>query len=131
MAMSTHLYDLFRFLAGDVAWISGQVLTAGREATAGDVYVIPHEGLPAGDEVSVQMAFTSGAYGYHDGLGHVDVEVVGTHGRMVFYEGVARKPWPFGEARAAWARYPDGDYGRTAHRADGRSVATPRWTGPG
>ena len=114
MAMATHLYDLFRFIAGDVAWVSGQVLAEGREAGPGDIYEIPHEGLAAGDELSVQVAFRSGAYAYHDGLGHVDVEVVGTHGRMLFYEGVARKPWPFGEARAAWVRYPDGDSGRRA-----------------
>jgi hypothetical protein len=56
----------------------------------------------------------SGAYAYHDGLGHVDVELAGTHGRMLFHEGVARKPWPFGEARAAWVRYPEGDGGRQA-----------------
>ncbi|MGH2371744.1 MAG: Gfo/Idh/MocA family protein, partial [Chloroflexota bacterium] len=114
MAMSTHLYDLFRFLAGDVAWVFGQVLADGREATADDVYHLPHEGLAAGDEVAAQFAFRSGAYAFHDGWGHVDVEVIGTHGRMVFYEGAARKPWPFGEARAAWARYPEGDAGRTA-----------------
>ena len=51
-----------------------------------DVYTEPHEGLAAGDEVSVQFGFRGGAYAYHDGLGHVDVEVVGTHGRMLFHE---------------------------------------------
>jgi len=70
--------------------------------------------LTAGDEVSVQFGFKSGAYAYHDGLGHVDVEIVGTHGRIVLFEGGGpRKPWPFGEARAAWVQYPDGEYGRT------------------
>jgi predicted dehydrogenase len=114
MSMSTHLYDLFRFLAGDVGWVSGQVFANGRAATVNDVETIPHEGLAAGDEVTAQFQFRSGAYGYHDGLGHVDVEICGTHGRMVFYEGAARKPWPFGEVRAAWARYPAGDAGRSA-----------------
>jgi predicted dehydrogenase len=112
MSMSTHLYDLFRFLAGDVQWVFGHVMAEGREATPADTYDIPHEGLAAGDEVSAQFGFRNGTYAYHSGLGHVDVEVVGTHGRMVFYEGAARKPWPFGEARAAWARYPNGEYGR-------------------
>jgi predicted dehydrogenase len=118
MAMSTHLYDLYRFLAGDVAWVSGQVLAGGREATAADIYEIPHEGPAAGDEVAVQFAFRSGVYGFHDGLGHVDVEVVGTHGRMLFWEGGApRRPWPFGERRAIWTRHADGEFGRTARGA--------------
>ena len=114
MAMSTHLYDLYRSLAGDAAWVSAHVVKDGRAAVPQDVYEEPHEGLAAGDEVSVQFGFQSGAYAYHDGLGHVDVEVVGTHGRMLFHEGVARKPWPFGAAHAAWVRYPEGDGGRQA-----------------
>jgi predicted dehydrogenase len=114
MAMSTHLYDLYRYLAGDAAWASGHVMKEGRAALPEDVYEEPHEGLAAGDEVSVQFGFASGAYAYHDGLGHVDVEVAGTHGRMLFHEGVARKPWPFGAAHAAWAQYPEGDGGRQA-----------------
>ena len=114
MAMSTHLYDLFRFIAGDAAWVFGHVMKEGRAADPADVYEEPHEGLAAGDEVSVQFGFRSGAYAYHDGLGHVDVELVGTHGRMLFHEGLARKPWPFGAAHAAWIRYPDGDGGRQA-----------------
>ena len=114
MSMSTHLYDLYRFLAGDVAWVFGSVMRAARPVVPADVYTEPHEGLAAGDEVSVQFGFRSGAYAYHDGLGHVDVEVVGTHGRMLFHEGQARKPWPFGPAHAAWARYPEGDSGRQA-----------------
>ncbi len=114
MSMSTHLYDLFRSLAGDARWVFGHVMTGGQEATTGDVYDIPHEGLAAGDEVAAQFGFAGGAYAYHNGCGHVDVEIAGTHGRMVFYEGAARKPWPFGEARAAWTRYPDGDFGRGA-----------------
>ena len=62
----------------------------------------------------MQFGFDRGAYAYHDGLGHVDVELAGTHGRMLFHEGVARKPWPFGAAHAAWVRYPEGDGGRQA-----------------
>ena len=114
MAQSTHLYDLFRFLAGDAAWVFGHVMKDGRPATTADVYREPHEGLAAGDEVTAQFGFRGGAYAYHDGMGHVDVEIAGTHGRLLFHEGVARKPWPFGEARAAWVRYPDGDGGRNA-----------------
>ncbi|MDQ3699629.1 MAG: Gfo/Idh/MocA family oxidoreductase, partial [Chloroflexota bacterium] len=114
MSMSTHLYDLFRALAGDARWVFGHVMAGGQEATAADVYDIPHEGLAAGDEVTAQFGLAGGAYAYHDGCGHVDVEIAGTHGRMVFHEGAARKPWPFGAARAAWARYPDGDFGRGA-----------------
>ncbi len=115
MSMSTHLYDLFRSLAGDPEWVFGHVLKDGAPARPEDTYEEPHEGLAAGDEVSVQFGgFPGGAYAYHDGLGHVDVELVGTHGRMVFHEGTVRKPWPFGEAHAAWVRYPDGEYGRSA-----------------
>jgi transposase len=36
MAMSTHLYDLFRFLAGDVSWVSGQVLAHVAPQKSGD-----------------------------------------------------------------------------------------------
>ena len=114
MSMSTHLYDLFRFLAGDASWVFGHVMKGGRAAEPSDVYEEPHEGLAAGDEVTVQFGFRSGAYAYHDGLGHVDVEIAGTHGRMLFHEGIARKPWPFGAAHAAWAQYPNGDGGRQA-----------------
>lgn len=114
MAQSTHLYDLFRFLAGDAAWVSAHVMKDGRAAAPADVYREPHEGLTAGDEVSVQFGFQGGAYAYLDGMGHVDVEIVGTHGRILFHEGVARKPWPFGAAHAAWAHYPDGDGGRNS-----------------
>jgi predicted dehydrogenase len=116
MSQSTHLYDLFRFLAGDAEWAFGHVLADGRPARAEDVYEIAHEGLVAGDEVSAQFGFRRGVYAYHDGLGHVDVELAGTHGRLLFHEGVARKPWPFGEARAAWVQYPEGDGGRQAKR---------------
>ena len=112
MSMSTHLYDLYRYLAGDVAWVSGLVLSEGREATPDDVYELAHEGLAAGDEVAVQFAFPNGVYGFHDGQGHVDVEIVGTRGRIHLWEGpVSRRPWPFGEARAIWshdARDPSG-----------------------
>jgi predicted dehydrogenase len=114
MAMSTHLYDLYRYIAGDAAWVFGHVMKEGRAVTPADIYEQPHEGLAAGDEVSVQFGFESGVYAYHDGLGHVDVELAGTHGRMLFHEGVVRKPWPFGAAHAAWAQYPDGDGGRQA-----------------
>lgn len=113
MAKSTHLYDLFRFFAGDVKWVFGNVLAGGREATAEDTLDLRHEGLAVGDEVSAQFGFLNGTYAYHSGLGHVDVEIVGTHGRMVFYEGTARKPWPLNGARAAWAQYPNGNFGRT------------------
>ncbi|MBI3972833.1 MAG: Gfo/Idh/MocA family oxidoreductase [Chloroflexi bacterium] len=119
MAMSTHLYDLFRYLAGDVAWVSGHVLAEGREATAADVYEIEHEGLAAGDEVAAQFAFRNGTYAFHNGLGHVDVELTGTHGRILLYEGAARKPWPFGDARAAWSCYPNGEGGRSGQQGSG------------
>lgn len=112
MAKSTHLYDLFRYVAGDVQWVFGNVLAGGREATAQDSVDLHHEGLAAGDEVSAQFGFVNGTYAYHNGLGHVDVEIVGTHGRMVFHEGTVRKPWPLGETRAAWAHYPNGNFGR-------------------
>src|SRR5262249_40039938 len=76
MSMSPPLSGLYRFLAGDVAWVAGVVLAEGREATPADVYELAHEGLAAGDEVAVQFGFQNGVYGFHDGLGHVDVEVV-------------------------------------------------------
>jgi predicted dehydrogenase len=117
MAMSTHLYDLYRYLAGDVAWVSGVVLADGREATPADVYELAHEGLAAGDEVAVQFGFQSGVYGFHDGQGHVDVEVVGTRGRIHFWEGqVPRRPWPFGDVHAIWS-HTESDEPRTAGMA--------------
>jgi len=115
MSMSAHLYDLYRYLAGDVAWVNGLVLTNGREATPDDVVDLQYEGLAAGDEVAAQFGFASGAYGFHDGLGHVDVEVVGTRGRMHFWEGGAvRRPWPFGEVRAIWSHATRGAEGGRA-----------------
>jgi predicted dehydrogenase len=106
MERSTHAYDLLRFLAGDVAWVFGQVLAAGREATREDIYEEPRHGLACGDEIALHLAFRSGAYGQHDGLGHVDIEVIGDRGRMLFYEGPPRRPWAFGDVRAVWSPDP-------------------------
>src|SRR5688572_28051790 len=65
MSMSTHLYDLFRFLTGDASWLFGHVMAVGQEASVADVYDIPHAGLAVGDEVSVQFGFRNGTYAYH------------------------------------------------------------------
>ncbi len=60
--LGTHVFDLMRSIAGDVAWVAGQVRQSGRALTAADIHDGP-EGIGplAGDQVF-------GAFGFHSGV---------------------------------------------------------------
>ncbi|MDE2767413.1 MAG: Gfo/Idh/MocA family oxidoreductase [Chloroflexota bacterium] len=59
--LGTHVFDLMRSIAGDVAWVSGQVRQNGRALSAADIEEGPEGiGLLAGDELFSAFGFHSG-----------------------------------------------------------------------
>ena len=88
IVLGTHLFNMMRFFAGDVAWMSAQVTTAGRELQVEDIRE-PNEpvGPVAGDCVESYFAFRSGVSGSFDsrrsqagGSLRYGMEIVGSEG---------------------------------------------------
>ena len=88
IVLGTHLFNLMRFFAGEVAWMSSHVRVEGRELEVGD---IRHPGEPvgpvAGDCINSYFAFVSGVVGsfdsrrYEEGGGaRYGMEIVGSEG---------------------------------------------------
>jgi len=67
LVLGTHLFNMMRFFAGDVAWMSAHVTAEGRELTLQDIRE-PTEpiGPVAGDCVNSYFAFESGPVGLFD-----------------------------------------------------------------
>jgi len=67
MVLGTHLFNMMRFFAGDVAWMSAHVTVDGRELEPGNVRE-PGEpiGPIAGDCVNSYFAFAGGIAGFFD-----------------------------------------------------------------
>ncbi|MEE2659394.1 MAG: Gfo/Idh/MocA family oxidoreductase [Candidatus Latescibacterota bacterium] len=67
ITLGTHLFNMMRYFAGPVSWMSAHVTTDGREIEPGDVRD-PTEpvGLVAGDCVNSYFAFASGVAGFFD-----------------------------------------------------------------
>lgn len=97
ITLGTHLMNMMRFLAGDVAWMSAHITVGGREMTRADARQ-PTEavGLVAGDTVNSYFAFRSGAAGFFDsrkdqpGPGtRFGLEITGSEGFIAIRGGAA------------------------------------------
>ncbi len=90
LVLGTHLFNMMRFFAGDVSWISAHVTMEGRELAPGDVHEATEPvGLVAGDCVNAYFAFESGIAGFFDsrkdqaGAGTpYGMDIVGSEGRI-------------------------------------------------
>lgn len=131
MVLGTHLFNLMRFLGGDVAWMSAQVMVGERELRTGDAREANEPiGLIAGDRIRSFFAFQSGAAGFFvsraDQPGNgacFGMELVGRDGRLMLRGGaptvIAAYPfsvWLPEDGARAWevleletAPFPDGN----------------------
>ena len=95
IVLGTHLFNLMRFLAGNVAWMNAQVRVGGRELRPGDAFEAREPvGLIAGDCIHSCFAFESGASGFfvsranQPGNGQCfGMELVGRDGRLMLRGG--------------------------------------------
>ena len=97
ITLGTHLFNIMRFFAGDVAWMSAHVTAEGRDIGPGDVRA-PTEpvGWVAGDCVNSYFAFRSGVAGFFDsrkdqagGGKRYGMEIVGSRGILSLRGGSA------------------------------------------
>jgi len=90
IVLGTHLFNMMRFFAGDVAWMSAHVAVGGRELEVGDVREAKEPvGPVAGDCVHSYFAFRSGVSGFfesrRDQVGssrRYGMEIVGSEGTI-------------------------------------------------
>ena len=96
IVLGTHLFNMMRFFAGDVAWMSSHVTDRGRELERGDVRQAGEPVGPiAGDCVNSYFSFASGAAGFFDSRRYTDggdgmrygMEIVGSQGRIALRGG--------------------------------------------
>ena len=67
ITLGIHLFNMMRYFAGDVSWMSGHVTVDGRELELGDVGEATEPvGPVAGDCVEAYYAFDSGVAGFFD-----------------------------------------------------------------
>ncbi len=90
ITLGTHLFNMMRFFAGDVRWMSAHVTAQGRELEPTDV-MEPSEpvGLVAGDCINAYFAFESGVSGFFDSrrdqIGssqRYGMEIIGSEGAL-------------------------------------------------
>lgn len=94
IVLGTHLFNLMRFFAGDVEWMSAHVTVGGRALVEGDM---GEGGEPigpiAGDRIESYFAFAGGASGTFTSLreqeadAHYGLDIVGSAGRIAFRGG--------------------------------------------
>lgn len=121
IVLGTHLLNMMRFFAGDVAWMWAHVTVGGRELTPADVREAGEPvGPVAGDAVASYFAFKSGVAGSfvsradQPGAGRsYGLEIVGRDGRIVLRGGSATPAllyphglWAPDDASQAWERLP-------------------------
>ena len=90
IVLGTHLFNIMRFLAGDVAWISAHVTADGRPLVPGDAAEANEPVGPiAGDSINSYFAFASGVAGTFVSRRHgaqsgalFGAEIVGSEGRI-------------------------------------------------
>lgn len=121
IVLGTHLFNLMRFIAGDVAWVSAQITVAGRPITRADARQ-PTEpvGRVMGDCVNSTFAFKSGVAGFFESrrdspavASRFGLEIVGSEGCLAVRGAAAdalafsRHPnvWPPDSARE-WESIP-------------------------
>ena len=105
IVLGTHLFNMMRFFAGDVAWMQSHVTTNGKEIAYGDAHE-PTEpvGPVAGDCINSYFAFKSGVSGFFEsrkdqaGTGRYGMEIVGNEGIFSLRGDVANRlmvyPYP-------------------------------------
>ena len=100
IVLGTHLFNIMRFLAGDIAWMSSHVMVEGRELEIGDIRE-PGEpvGPVAGDCINSYFSFASGVVGFFDsrkyeggGGQRFGLEIVGSEGRISLSGGGGNDP---------------------------------------
>jgi len=98
LVLGTHLFNMMRFFAGDVSWISAHVTMDGHELEPGDVHEATEPvGLVAGDCVDSYYAFESGIAGFFDSRKDqagargtpYGMDIVGSEGRISMRGGAA------------------------------------------
>jgi predicted dehydrogenase len=100
IVLGTHLFNMMRFFAGDVAWMSGHVVAAGRELEIGDIREANEPvGPVAGDCINSYFSFVSGVAGFFDsrkyeqgGGRRFGLEIIGSEGRIALRGGGGDDP---------------------------------------
>lgn len=95
IVLGTHLFNLMRFFAGEVSWMSGQVTANGKEIGASDVREGREPiGLIAGDRIDSFFFFENGVRGFFEtkvfpegGGKPYGMELVGDRGRIALRGG--------------------------------------------
>ena len=90
IALGTHMLNMMRYFAGDVAWMFSHVTTEGHEITPDDIHEATEPlGPVAGDCISSYFAFKSGVSGSFDsrkdqarGGTAYGIEIVGSEGTI-------------------------------------------------
>jgi len=109
MVLGTHLFNLMRFFAGDVAWMSGQVTVGGKGIEPEDVREGSEPiGPIAGDSIDSFFLFESGIRGFFDtqvfpegGGKPYGMELVGSRGRLALRGGGVTEAFHY--PHAVWA----------------------------
>lgn len=135
IVLGTHLFNMMRFFAGDVVWMSAHVTVDGRELEPADVHQGGEPvGPVAGDHVDSYFAFKSGISGFFDsrrgqvgGSRRYGMEIVGSEGIISLRGGTAGEamiyPHPlFLPAEAEW-RWEPLDLGPDASLEEGNRLA--------
>ena len=90
ITLGTHLFNMMRYLVGDVKWMHAHVMVDGREVTAADARDATEPvGPVAGDCVNSYFAFESGVSGFfHSRKDRVDpqygMDIIGGEGMFSF-----------------------------------------------
>ena len=132
--LGTHVFDLMRSIAGDVAWVTGQVRQNGRALTAADIEDGPEGiGLLAGDQLFAAFGFHSGVTATFHSFADPDaatqtvgLEVWGTRGGASIRNGgaeVALYPLPAVRPYQSGARWAPID--APVYDRKGRQLAGP------
>lgn len=135
IVLGTHLFNLMRFLAGDVAWISAHVTHDGEELRPEHIRQAGEPVGPiAGDSVRAYYAFKNGIAGYFESRAEQPVggrgyglEICGTQGTLALRGGALqnRSAYPHAaylpdDADAAWSPL---DLGEDAPLGAGNQLA--------
>lgn len=104
ITLGTHLFNMMRYLVGDVSWMFAHVTAEGHEITAADVREASEPvGLIAGDCVNSYFGFQSGVAGFfnsrkNQASGWYGMEIVGREGIISLRGGagnnIAIYPYP-------------------------------------
>ena len=135
ITLGTHMFNMMRYFAGDVRWITAHVTVDGRELEPGDV-VAPSEpvGLVAGDCINAYYAFDSGISGFFDSrrdqIGssqRYGMEIIGSEGsislrggsgsELMLYPHPVFRPAAEDQAWEAVTDLPDNELGLGNHLA--------------